>query len=96
MDRLVERDWRRPSRSESPAGKIAEDGVMATGGLLTRDEAMAWVRLKPSFFSKVVNGKVKGLPPLPVVRIGRRQFFREESLNQWINDVEAKSCNAAH
>jgi hypothetical protein len=69
---------------------------MAERGLLTRDEAMARLRLRPSFFSKVSNGKVKGLPPLPVVRIGRRQFFREESLDQWIIDVEGKSCSADH
>lgn len=62
--------------------------------LLTREEAMTRLRLKPAHFSKMVNGKVKGLPPLRVVRIGRRQFFREETLIQWTIEVEGGSCNA--
>lgn len=64
--------------------------------LLTRDEAMGRLRLKPAFFSKVAAGKVKGLPPLPCVRIGRRQLFREETINRWVLDVENKPCNVAH
>jgi len=63
--------------------------------LLTREEAMAQLRLKPAFFSKVVSGMVKGLPPLACLRIGRRQLFREDTVNQWILDVEAKSCSPA-
>jgi len=63
--------------------------------LLTREEAMARLRLKAAFFSKITNGKVKGLPTLTSVRIGRRQLFREETLNQWIIDVESRSCNGA-
>ena len=65
--------------------------------LLTRDETMERLRLKSAHFSKLVNGKVKGLPPLPVVQIGRRQLFREEAIQQWIIDVEkTKKCSAAH
>ena len=60
--------------------------------LLTRKEAMARLRLKPAFFSKVTNGKIKGLPPLMCVRIGRRQLFREERIDEWIIEVENKSC----
>jgi hypothetical protein len=57
--------------------------------LRTREEAIDRLRLKPAHFSKVVNGKVKGLPPLPCVRIGRRQLFRDETIDQWVLDVEA-------
>jgi hypothetical protein len=65
--------------------------------LLTREETMKRLRLKAAHFSKLVNGKVKGLPPLPCVQIGRRQLFREESVQQWIIDVEkSKKCSAAH
>jgi hypothetical protein len=60
--------------------------------LLTRDEAMTRLRLSSSHFSKVVNGKIKGLPKLPVVQIGRRQLFRPEVLEQWTLDVEARRC----
>lgn len=56
---------------------------------------MELLRLKPAHFSKVTNGKVKGLPKLACVRIGRRQLFREETLLNWILEVEKQSCNEA-
>ena len=65
--------------------------------LLTREETMARLRDKAAHFSKLVSGNVKGLPPLPCVQIGRRQLFREESVQQWIIDVEkTRKCSAAH
>lgn len=67
----------------------------ASTTMLTRSEAMEMLRLKPAFFSKVVNGKVRHLPQIPYVRIGRRQLFRKESLEGWILKVEGQ-CSAAH
>lgn len=64
--------------------------------LLTRNEAMAKLRLKASHFSKVTNGKVAGLPPLQSVRIGRCQRFREETLDSWILEVESGACKKGH
>jgi hypothetical protein len=61
--------------------------------LFTRKEAMDKLRLKPAHFSKVANGKVKGLPKLACVRIGRRQLFREDTIDRWIIAVEEQSCN---
>jgi hypothetical protein len=49
---------------------------------------MRRLRIKPSHFSKVVNGKVAGLPPIPCVLIGRRQLFNEDSLEKWVLEVE--------
>lgn len=63
--------------------------------ILTREEAMERLRMKPSQFSKVSNGKVKGLPRIPVYNIGRRQFIREEMLDQWIIALEEKACSEA-
>ncbi len=64
--------------------------------LLERHEAMDRLRLKASHFSKIVNGKVKGLPRLKHVRLGRKLLFREDTLNQWIAEVESASCSADH
>jgi hypothetical protein len=61
--------------------------------LLTRTEAIELLRVTPSHLSKIVNGKVKHLPRLPVVNLGRRQLFRRSSLELWILEVEALSCN---
>jgi hypothetical protein len=69
------------------------ESITMSGRLLTREEAMERLRLKPAHFSKVANGKVKGLPRLACVRIGRRQLFREETIARWIVEVENISCN---
>jgi hypothetical protein len=63
--------------------------------ILTRKETIARLRLKPAHFSKIVNGKVKGLPPLACLRIGRHQLFRDETIEQWLREVEQKSCSTA-
>ena len=63
--------------------------------ILTREEAMLRLRLKPAFFSKLVNGKVKGVPPPPCLRIGRRQLFAEDSLENWAKELEARPCSEA-
>jgi hypothetical protein len=68
---------------------------MSDNRLLTREEVMERLRLKASHFSKIVNGRVKGLPPLPVVALGRRQLFRPEALEEWILTVEGKRCREA-
>jgi hypothetical protein len=57
--------------------------------VLTRLEAMERLRMKPAFFSKLTNGKVKGLPRLRCIRAGRRQLFLETTVDQWAIDAEA-------
>jgi hypothetical protein len=71
-----------------------QNGLNA-GRLLDRTEAMNRLHLKASHFSKIVNGKIKGLPQLKHVRLGRKLLFREESLSDWIAEVEGLSCSAA-
>ena len=77
-----------------PSTASAQSLTMS-GRLLTRQEAMERLRLKPAHFSKVASGKVKGLPQLASVRIGRRQLFRVETLDRWVVQVEKLSCNEA-
>jgi predicted DNA-binding transcriptional regulator AlpA len=69
---------------------------MSENRLLTREEVMQRLQMKASHFSKVVNGKIKGLPPLAVVAIGRLQRFRIEAVEDWVKEVEKKRCNGAH
>lgn len=82
--------------AEPTAGAGQPGSLTMSGRLLTREEAMERLRLKAAHFSKVVNGKVKGLPQLACVRIGRRQLFREETIGNWIIEVERLSCKKAH
>ena len=78
--------------NENPLAQEQKPQQHQGGRLLDRKEAMERLRLKPAHFSKVVNGKLKGLPTLACLWIGRRQFFREETIDRWIVEVEKISC----
>jgi len=59
--------------------------------LLTLDDVAAVLRCSKAHVSNLINGKVLGLPPLPVVKIGRRKLVRRQSLAQWIKRAEGSS-----
>src|ERR1039457_5528548 len=48
--------------------------------ILNLAEAAKLVRCSRAHLCNVINGKVRGIPHLPTVRIGRRVLFRRESL----------------
>lgn len=64
------------------------DGA-AVSKVLNLTEAAALVRCSRAHLSNIVNGKVRGIPHLPTVRIGRRVLFRRESLELWLQRVES-------
>lgn len=57
--------------------------------VLNLAEAAALVRCSRAHLCNIVHGKIRGIPLLPTVRIGRRVLFRRESLEQWLEAVEA-------
>ena len=57
-------------------------------GILTMSEVANELRCSKAHLSHIVNGKVAGLPPLPVARIGRRIIIRREALTNWLWIVE--------
>jgi excisionase family DNA binding protein len=57
--------------------------------ILNLAEAAKLVRCSRAHLCNVINGKVRGIPQLPTVRIGRRVLFRRESLEQWLRELEA-------
>ncbi len=57
--------------------------------VLNLAEAATLVRCSRAHLCNVINGKVRGIPHLPTVRIGRRVLFRRESLEQWLREIEA-------
>jgi excisionase family DNA binding protein len=61
--------------------------------ILNLGEAAALVRCSRAHLCNLANGKVKGLPQLPSVRIGRRVLFRREALERWLQQVEAASLD---
>ena len=62
--------------------------------VLTMTEAAHELRCSKAHLHNVISGKVPGLPPLPVLRIGRRVLIRLEGLNSWIAQVEARETEA--
>ena len=63
----------RPLRAHDfPAPVFPEYG----NGILTVAEAARELRCSKAHVHNIIHGKVEGLPPLPVLRIGRRVLIR--------------------
>ena len=56
--------------------------------LMTLGEAALFLRCSKAHLCNIVNGKVASLPPMPVVRIGRRSLLRRDALIEWLKAVE--------
>jgi excisionase family DNA binding protein len=81
----------RPLRSHDyPPPVFPENGNV----LLTVAEAARELRCSKAHIHNVIHGKVLGLPPLPVLRIGRRVLIRQEALKAWMLSVEAREIEA--
>ena len=52
------------------------------------------LRCSKAHVHNIVNGKVPNLPPLPVLRIGRRVLVRYEALKDWMAELEAREIEA--
>lgn len=75
-----------PNERTVPVGELK--GAVAPS-VLNLAEAATLVRCSRAHLCNVINGKVRGIPHLPTVRIGRRVLFRRESLEQWLRELEA-------
>lgn len=72
-----------PGREEQSGGDLERQPR-----ILSLAEAAALVRCSRAHLCNLANGKVRGLPRLPSVRIGRRVLFRRESLERWLRELE--------
>jgi hypothetical protein len=59
--------------------------------ILTIDEVAQRLRCSKGHVSRLLNGRVPGLPPLTHVSMGRRKVVRIEWLETWI-DVSQTQC----
>ena len=62
--------------------------------LLTIPEAACDLGCSKAHLHNIVHGKVPNLPPLPVLRIGRRVLVRYEALKDWMAELEAREIEA--
>jgi excisionase family DNA binding protein len=76
-----------PHRNDGKQDRIVSN-------ILTCTETAERLKLSKGQLSKLINGKVPGVPRLKTARLGRRVLVREETLEQWLREVE--SCSVAH
>ena len=65
----------------------------APSKVLNLAEAAALVRCSRAHLSNIINGKIRGVPRLPSVRIGRRVLFRRETLELWLQQIESATSS---
>jgi len=55
-----------------------------TSNILTIQEVAASLRCSKAHASNVIEGKVRGLPKLTRLSLGRRKVVRKDWLDQWM------------
>ena len=60
---------------------------------LNLKEAAAYLGISRSHLLNILNGTVKGLPHLELIRVGRRLLFLPERLDQWLREAESKTVS---
>ena len=63
-------------------------GVDGSDPVLTVTEVAVDLRCSKAHVYNVIKGKVDGVRPLPVIRMGRRTLVRRSSLELWKRAVE--------
>jgi hypothetical protein len=58
--------------------------------VLTLREVAAELRCSKARVHNIIAGKVHDLPPLPVLRIGRRVLVRQEAFCHWLDRIEGR------
>ena len=64
--------------------------------ILTLTEVADELRCSKAHLQNIVAGKVRNLPPLPSLRLGRRLLVRYDALLQWMLSVEAREVEASY
>ena len=67
---------------------------LSAPAVLTMSEVARELRCSKAHVHNIVAGKVANLPPLPVLRIGRRVLIRHDGLRAWMLAVEARGKEA--
>jgi hypothetical protein len=73
---------------------IASVPLSVAPAVLTMTEVARELRCSKAHVHNIVAGKVANLPPLPVLRIGRRVLVRAEGLKRWMSELEAREVEA--
>ena len=86
-----------PASLQSDAGRLPSGprsfnlpDPLALPSILTLKEVSKELRCSKAHLSHIINGKVAGLPTLPVARIGRRVIIRREVFLRWLWSLEGR------
>jgi excisionase family DNA binding protein len=71
----------------APTHNAAEQSPPA---VLTVREVARELRCSKAHVHNIITGKVHDLPPLPVLRIGRRVLVRYDALSRWMHWIEQR------
>jgi hypothetical protein len=72
----------------------ARPSIPSALAVLTVSEAARELRCSKAHIHNIIGGRVPNLPPLPVLRIGRRLLIRHDALTQWVLDLERREVEA--
>jgi len=61
---------------------------MPTDEILTVADVCKDLRCSKAHVHNTINGKVRGVTPLPAIRMGRRKLVRRSALEAWKKDNE--------
>jgi len=61
--------------------------------VLTVAEVACELRCSKAHVHNIIKGRVPHLPPMPVLRIGRRVLIRYDGLKSWMLSVEARGAD---
>lgn len=78
----------KPSEHLGPAGTQRE-----IDEVLTLREVAANLRCSKAHVANVINGRVKGVNPLPAIAMGRRKLIRRSTLERWKRANESSPEN---
>lgn len=59
---------------------------------LTLAEVAKLLHCSKSHISHLISGKFSSVPPLPVIRIGRRALVRRDAFDSWMLMLEAREA----
>ena len=75
---------------------MADSVVAQHSNVLTVAEVARELRCSKAHVHNIINGRVPHLPPLPVLRIGRRMLIRYDGLKTWMLSIEARGADDPH
>jgi excisionase family DNA binding protein len=64
-----------------------------TRRILNLKQAAEYLGISRSHLLNIIKGKVKGVPRLQPIRVGRRLLFLRERLDEWLREAEPKPAS---